>query len=1211
MKRGNIECMRFLAVFMITLVISIPFLTSNAYATLTVVSANGQDGIAGIMGPKDKLNATVKVSTSQSVFTTDDVMILENMGLLIAPFTSCEVGIGGYNCNYLGSEETRTPGLKKFCACEAAVCPVSSTLCPSQSQYSKDIMIKVDGIGPTVTSASVDKIFISKEDPKVSFGIIDTIGGGASGCSGIKQVEIYVDGSLYDTEEVDTPGETCAYNINNYNINNSDLPNGEIVICALPEDVVGNVQAEYREFLDSKDGAHCVGLTKDDRPPIFSSAQIFDPTGTTELTMISSKPTPALLEVKLNTFTHVLAGNQITADLTELGAGTTMMNCAGYQKPGDNVSMFYNCSSTITIQISEAGSKSINLTAEDVSGNKGSAVFPFSFSIDDFGPLVFDIMTDKPYFGTYLLGPTNNTVSFLIQEEGSGINNESITVSDGTNQLTEVSCGIHEFYGAACVIEEYNPPASASSVTFTISGADLAGNPLDITQIAGKNIIRVDRTAPEFRNATVVGQGPVVTEGSTVMILAYMTDHYGFDVNGANVEAKFDFAPDTESYFPAEACNPVVEIEEEIPEEEEEEEQSWEDQSGWDGSNTNVPDGGSPQEEEPIDKTWECFWTIPGVVNQGPNRPMTAMFKIRDLANNLDVGSQAPVTQFFFQFMDPTTGAMWYGEEESEIEIYGFDPTIEGSWTVDIDMPVPHADIEGVDMGVIDATVAAVTPYRMWYPITVRSLTSGIEAISVTLKKDINGMPCYGDFFMTYGDAEQTNMQPMIDGDLLHNSLEVVFLPSQFIIDADADYMPFSAECAVGVISKRSGGDAISIEMIVPFNVTGAVHPYDDVADKVHDKIMDHYNWFLDEENTFTKIVMILQDIINFLTSVCEVYSMLSALNVAIGAIDNTLGVFAQGVKVLEGLSKGLNAINMGMEKFFKVIDVVASPVCSFLMCSKFNAAGRLPDETYSARGNADLGAEIKGKQKENDYGGTMPWCDVGYQALVEATTVDVGGAASVILQTKKISMFPNDIKQSLVLSILCICIPGILNGLMTWRNIECEYIECLYKDSTMNTQLYICDELYSYSMCKYFVGEIFEMLPFAKALETILQGLADFLKNPLAWILGAAAIACEFAVPGDSTSYLVCQAMDLVFQVAEAYNRVKEIVQRIQYWAEVGITGGGIPDKCEKIIKLLNDDPRYFGDEPEPETGTEDDPGYGADAGDVDGEPTPPEEGT
>ncbi len=1198
MKRGNIECMRFLAVFMVTLVISIPFLTSNAYASVQVIHPTGEDTIIGV---KESLNVTVKVVSSQEIFTTNDIMIVENMGTTISPFNSCEGGVGGYDCNYQGSEEVRTPGLKKYCVCEATVCPTLSTLCPPQGTYSKDIMIKVDGEGPTVESASVNKIFISKEDPKVSFGIKDIIGGGLTGsCSGIKQVEIYVDGSLIDTEEVEVP--SCTHNINNYKINNSDLPNGDIVICALPTDAVGNVRAEYREFLEDKDGAHCVGLTKDDRPPIFHSAKLLNPSGTTEITMISSNPTQALLEVQLNTFTHELENNQITADLTEIGAGTpTITGCEKYKKPGDNVSLYYNCSATVTLNIAESGTKKINLTAKDITGNTGSGDFSFSFTIDDFGPLVFDIMTDKPYFGTYLLGPTNNTVSFLIQEEGSGIDNTSIVITDGSNTLTEVSCGISEFYGAACVVEKYNPPAGASSVTFSISGKDNAGNSFDTTQLVGKNIIRVDKTAPEFRNATVIGQGPVVTEGSTVMIIAYMTDHYGFDVNGENVEAKFDFAPDTESYFPADACNPVVEVEEVPDEEEEEEEPSWGDQSGWDPSESNTGDG-TPQEEEPLDKTWECFWSIPGVVNQGPNKPMTVMFKIRDLAENLDVNSQAPMTEFYFQFMDDM-GTMWYGEELTEIEIYGLDPTIVGSWVVDVDVPVPNAEVEEEDVGVIDATVALVTPYRMWYPITVRSLASNIEAISVTLKKDVTGMPCYGEFFMAYGDAVQTNMQPMMDGDLLRNSLELVFLPSEFAIDDDADYLPFSAECAVGVISKRVGGDDISIEMIVPFNVTGVVHPYDDVADKVHDKIMGHYNWFLDEENTFTKIVMILQDIINFLTSICEVYSMLSAINVALGAIDNTIGVFAEGVKVLEGLSKGLNAINMGMEKVFKVVDVVASPLCSFLMCSEFAAGGRLPEATYNKAGEEHPSKSSEGK---SEYGGTMPWCDKGYKALVDATTIEVSGAASVALQTKKISMLPNDIKQSLILSVFCICIPGILNGLMTWRNIECEYIECLYKDSTMNTQLYICDELYHYSMCKYFIGEIFEMLPFAKALETIFKGLAAFLKNPLSWILGSAAIACEFAPP-QSTGWLICQAMDLVFQVAEAYNRVKDLVQRIQYWAEVGWTGGGVPDKCEKIIGLLNDDPRYFGDEDadegtiESELDPEDD-SYGADADDVDG---------
>ena len=98
----------------------------------------------------------------------------------------------------------------------------------------------------------------------------------------------------------------------------------------------------------------------------------------------------------------------------------------------------------------------------------------------------------------------------------------------------------------------------------------------------------------------------------------------------------------------------------------------------------------------------------------------------------------------------------------------------------------------------------------------------------------------------------------------------------------------------------------------------------------------------------------------------------------------------------------------------------------------------------------------------------------------------------------------PLDVKESLILSIGFLCIPGIIDKLIEYREIECEYIMCSYNSIIYNSDDSFnqnfnenCMNYRNYKTCTYVFGEA-SALPFVKILDNIKKMIYNFLSNPL-----------------------------------------------------------------------------------------------------------------
>lgn len=164
--------------------------------------------------------------------------------------------------------------------------------------------------------------------------------------------------------------------------------------------------------------------------------------------------------------------------------------------------------------------------------------------------------------------------------------------------------------------------------------------------------------------------------------------------------------------------------------------------------------------------------------------------------------------------------------------------------------------------------------------------------------------------------------------------------------------------------------------------------------------------------------------------------------------------------------------------------------------------------------------------------------------------------------------------KDSLVMSIITMCLPGILEKTYEWRQIKCETVHCYYnavKYSNLDPQ--ICIKQKAYRECKYIVGE-FSI--FTKIFDNIREIIASIISNPQAILLSIGTQYMRHALKNCVTpqcSGLSPIAISLAFiDIAGAYQTIKEIFDNgFNFNLKVQDSCSGIDKIKEEMNEILN----------------------------------------
>ncbi|MEM3126837.1 MAG: hypothetical protein QW331_02090 [Candidatus Woesearchaeota archaeon] len=106
-------------------------------------------------------------------------------------------------------------------------------------------------------------------------------------------------------------------------------------------------------------------------------------------------------------------------------------------------------------------------------------------------------------------------------------------------------------------------------------------------------------------------------------------------------------------------------------------------------------------------------------------------------------------------------------------------------------------------------------------------------------------------------------------------------------------------------------------------------------------------------------------------------------------------------------------------------------------------------------------------------------------------------GASIVYQRQMLVGQYDYNPMDNIIVATGTLCLPGIIRNLQKARQIDCQYIDCLQTHVAAGIPEQACGELKHYQYCKYYVGSIFNAIPFFNFWDSIMGRIQAIIANP------------------------------------------------------------------------------------------------------------------
>ncbi len=279
--------------------------------------------------------------------------------------------------------------------------------------------------------------------------------------------------------------------------------------------------------------------------------------------------------------------------------------------------------------------------------------------------------------------------------------------------------------------------------------------------------------------------------------------------------------------------------------------------------------------------------------------------------------------------------------------------------------------------------------------------------------------------------------------------------------------------CKFGLLTKR-GNQVIQqreeemVEITIPFFET----PFDNELSTIEDKIEDAKD---DAENDLWKLIGTLSEILNWVKVICNMLPVLNTIIIIFDVVNTALGNELRPIPLAERIAAA-NCHQTGQTQYsLKSIIEYLDILCKIASCQTSQISG----DWYSQWQKRVLDTYNQWSQR---------------QALGKAARA-------------------TSLTDNLVISSIGLCLPGVVLNLNKYRQIQCRYVGCLESDVNAGVAtVESCRELRDYQECKYIWGEIFQVIPFAGAVDQLLGVLKSILTDPVGAVRMIIVLGCETA---------------------------------------------------------------------------------------------------
>ncbi len=177
------------------------------------------------------------------------------------------------------------------------------------------------------------------------------------------------------------------------------------------------------------------------------------------------------------------------------------------------------------------------------------------------------------------------------------------------------------------------------------------------------------------------------------------------------------------------------------------------------------------------------------------------------------------------------------------------------------------------------------------------------------------------------------------------------------------------------------------------------------------------------------------------------------------------------------------------------------------------------------------------------------PWCDKIQDALAAMYPEPFRRFAA------SAGVRPWNIKDSLILSALCLCIPGVIYNLDKWRQVECFKAVC-YHDYVKGEgyPVSFCDDMHGYLQCALVIGEIFSWLPFAAFFDQLIQMTIDLITDPvLAFIVAIGGVCDQTCKQQTVVPFVACASFKTIAVILQAITTYKQYFETRDQFDPIG----------------------------------------------------------
>ena len=296
------------------------------------------------------------------------------------------------------------------------------------------------------------------------------------------------------------------------------------------------------------------------------------------------------------------------------------------------------------------------------------------------------------------------------------------------------------------------------------------------------------------------------------------------------------------------------------------------------------------------------------------------------------------------------------------------------------------------------------------------------------------------------------------------------------------------------------------------------------IIDNAKDNILVDMGWITD----LNKIMHYGEKLCELISTFIKIYGLFTSIGMILSIGETTSWEPFSSAAIYAARSR-IQETQSGVGALTKTNWAWVSKFCKFFSCRLF----------YD---------EVWGKDSEESIGHALGEWQRG--VLEVANTVSTGGGnffgqdAYVTYKDGTETGYEEHLagklnpKDSIVISTLTLCIPGIIYNLNKLRQIECMYVDCLQTNAKNGLPIKVCEDQKHYSTCKYWSGELFQLLPWTGLWNAFIDTIKQALSSPWGFLDIFLGYACSgtIEIPKMGIPAQVCLINDLLGLIADVY---------------------------------------------------------------------------